>query len=135
MNNNNSNLEKNQELSKIFSHKGFSSIADDYVEIPLDLNRKLVKNPLSTYFLKIKGDSLNQFGIFNNDIVITDKNLTPKNNNLVIAEINGELVLRKFEIKNNQIYLSEYNKKHLHKIDNDNEFAIWGVVTATIHEF
>ena len=37
---------------------GFPSPADDFLDSPLDLNRELVHNPASTFFVRVSGDSM-----------------------------------------------------------------------------
>jgi DNA polymerase V len=134
--NNPNNLKEGDKNCKKLSYGGFASVAEDYIEHPLDLNNYLIKNPLSTYFLMVNGDSLNHIGIFNNDILIVDKSLSPRDNNIVIAELENELVIRKLKIKNNDKFLISNNKKDTpQKITNNDEFTIWGVVISTIHRF
>lgn len=43
-------------LSRI--RAGFPSPADDYLDKKLDLNEHLIKHPASTFFVKVKGDSM-----------------------------------------------------------------------------
>jgi len=42
---------------------GFPSPADDYTEENIDLNEHLISNPFSTFFLRVKGDSMINAGI------------------------------------------------------------------------
>ena len=42
---------------------GFPSPADDFLDMPLDLNRELVPNPASTFFVRVEGDSMTGDGI------------------------------------------------------------------------
>ena len=42
---------------------GFPSPADDYTEENIDLNEHLISNPFSTFFLRVKGDSMINSGI------------------------------------------------------------------------
>ena len=37
---------------------GFPSPAEDYLDRKLDLNEHLIKHPASTFFVKVKGDSM-----------------------------------------------------------------------------
>ena len=37
---------------------GFPSPADDHMERRLDLNEHLIRNPVSTFFLRVEGDSM-----------------------------------------------------------------------------
>ena len=57
---------------------GFPSPADDYTEENIDLNEHLISNPYSTFFLRVKGDSMINSGIKDNDLIIVDKSLAAK---------------------------------------------------------
>ena len=42
----------------------FPSPAEDYIELGIDLNKYLIKNPISTFFLRVSGNSMNNAGIY-----------------------------------------------------------------------
>ena len=48
---------------------GFPSPADDHLDPPLDLNRELVRNPGATFFARVAGDSMQDDGIADGDLV------------------------------------------------------------------
>lgn len=65
----------------------------------MDLEKYLIEHPASTYFVKVKGDSMEDAGIRQGDIVILDRSLTPKNGDIVIASLEGDVTLKYFEKK------------------------------------
>ena len=79
---------------------GFPSPADDYAEENIDLNEHLISNPFSTFFLRVKGDSMINSGIKDKDLIIVDKSLTAKPGNIIIAMIDGEFTIKRLSIKN-----------------------------------
>ncbi|WP_353483753.1 translesion error-prone DNA polymerase V autoproteolytic subunit [Haliscomenobacter sp.] len=114
---------------------GFPSPADDYVEEKLSLDRYLIKNPASTFFLRVSGTSMTGAGIYPNDILIVDRSLEPKNKDVVIALIDGELTVKRFIKANNKFYLKPENPDFKPiEIPQDREFMIWGVITNVIHK-
>jgi DNA polymerase V len=114
---------------------GFPSPADDYVEEKLSLDRYLIKNPSSTFFLRVSGTSMTGAGIYPNDILIVDRSLEPKNKDVVIALIDGELTVKRFVKANNKFYLKPENPDFKSiEIPKDAEFMIWGVITNVIHK-
>jgi DNA polymerase V len=114
---------------------GFPSPADDYVEEKLSLDRYLIKNPSSTFFLRVSGTSMTGAGIYPNDILIVDRSLEPKNKDVVIALIDGELTVKRFVKANNKFYLKPENPDYKPiEIPKDAEFMIWGVITNVIHK-
>ena len=64
---------------------GFPSPADDYTEENIDLNEHLISNPFSTFFLRVKGDSMINAGIKDKDLIIVDKSLTARPGNIIIC--------------------------------------------------
>jgi DNA polymerase V len=115
---------------------GFPSPADDYMEIALNLNEYLIKNPSSTFFAQITGSSMINSGIYNNDIVIVDKSLQAKNDSVLVCSIDGEFTLKRFKkINEETAYLMPDNSDFKPiKVNKHNAFQIWGVVTYSIHK-
>jgi len=114
---------------------GFPSPASDYVEQKLDLNEYLIKHPAATYFVRVEGDSMINAGIFENDILIVDRALEARNNDVVVAALNGELTVKRIHYKNDRAFLiadnPDYNPM---EITPEMDFNIWGVVTYVIHK-
>jgi len=115
---------------------GFPSPADDYLEMSLDLNEHLIRNPSSTFFARVTGSSMINSGIYDNDIVIIDKSLQPKNGSILVCVIDGEFTIKRFKrVDDNTAYLMPDNPNfNPIKVDQNNDFTIWGVVTYTIHK-
>src|SRR6056297_792231 len=116
---------------------GFPSPADDYLETPLDLNKKLIKNPGATFFAQIVGSSMENAGIHDGDIVVIDKSLEPQNNSILVCSIDGEFTLKRFKKADDETgYLMPDNPDYEPiKVNRHNQFIIWGVVTYTIHKY
>ena len=114
---------------------GFPSPATDYMEDDIDLNSHLIKNIPSTFLIRVQGKSMNKVGIHNDDLLIVDRSLDPKNFSTVIANVNEELVVKTFIKEKNQSFLTSGSKEARDKINlNSNpEIIIWGVVTYVIH--
>jgi len=114
---------------------GFPSPAADYEEHKLDLNKHLIKNPAATFFVRVTGDSMEGAGIYHEDLLIVDRSLEPKDKNVVIAVVNGELTVKRIRIKNKKITLEPENENYsVQEITEDTEFEVWGVVTNVIHK-
>ena len=113
---------------------GFGAAADDYAERGIDLNEHLVKNKPATFFLRVNSDAMTGAGVHVGDVVIVDRSLAPQNGSLVIAVVDGELLIRKLEISNNRTRLATANKK-LSSLDiTGSTLHVWGVVTYVIHK-
>ena len=113
----------------------FPSPATDYTEDDLDLNVHLIKNIPSTFLIRVQGKSMNIIGIHDDDLLVVDRSLNPKNFSTVIANVNEELVVKNFVKEKNQSFLTSWSKKLKDKINltENPEICIWGVVTYVIH--
>ena len=115
---------------------GFPSPADDYTEENIDLNEHLISNPFSTFFLRVKGESMLNAGIKDKDLIIVDKSLRAKPGNIVIAMIDGEFTIKRLSIKNNELYLkAEHHNYPDFRFKNHIDVQIWGVVIYSIHSY
>jgi DNA polymerase V len=113
---------------------GFGAAADDYAERGIDLNEQLVKNKPATYFLRMKGDAMTGIGIFDNDVLIVDRSLKLASGKIIVAVLNGELLVRRFHKNFSSAFLIPENSR-LKPINlaEFSDFAVWGIVTYVIH--
>ncbi len=112
---------------------GFPSPADDYIAAPIDLNRELIANPASTFLGRIRGDSMIDAGIFDGDLVVVDKALSPRSGDVAVCFIDGEFTIKYIKFQNKSILLIPANKEFSPiRVTADNEFMIWGIVTYSI---
>ncbi len=114
---------------------GFGAAADDYMERGIDLNEQLIKNKPATFFMKVNGDSMINAGIHSGDHVIVDRSLKPLSGKIVIAVLDGEMLIRRLEKTMNRMRLiPETTKLSPIEISEFSDFVIWGVVTYVIHQ-
>ncbi|MEL7832551.1 translesion error-prone DNA polymerase V autoproteolytic subunit [Fodinibius sp. Rm-B-1B1-1] len=115
---------------------GFPSPARDHFEKPLSLDDYIIKRPAATFFMRVKGDGLNGIGIFSDDILVIDRSIKPTAKHVIVAILEGEMVVRKLIKKARSMYLAtDKTNEQLQKITKEIDFEIWGVVTHTIHKF
>ena len=113
---------------------GFPSPAEDYIEGQLDLNKYLIERPAATYFVRVSGDSMIKAGIHSGDILIVDRSLEPRDKNIVIASLNGELTVKRIRLKDGKVTLMPENKNYSPQdVSHDMEFEVWGVARHVIH--
>ena len=114
---------------------GFPSPAQDYMDLSIDLNRELVKHPSSTFYGKVKGDSMVDAQVFDGDILIIDKSLEPTNGDMAVCFVDGEFTLKFIEILADEVLLVPANKQYAPiRVTKENDFIIWGIVTYVIHK-
>ena len=114
---------------------GFPSPADDYMEGSLDLNDHIIKHPSATYFVKASGDSMIGAGIFNGDLLIVDRSLEASSGKVVIAEVDGQLTVKRLLKLSDGFSLQSENPSYPPiELQEGNEVVVWGVVTHVIHD-
>lgn len=114
---------------------GFPSSAENFIDKSLDLNEFLISHPTSTFFIRVKGDSMIKAGIYSNDILVVDKSLSVLNNKIVVARINDELTVKRIKLDAEKIYLiSDSDDYKPIEITEAMDFEVWGVVTSVIRQ-
>ncbi len=115
-------------------HAGLPVSNDEVKAGPLDLNDYLLPHKATTFFVRATGDSMINAGIFSEDMLIVDRSLAPAYGNIVIAILNGEMTVKRLEKDKNRILLCAENDEYPDVIiEEEDNFAIWGVVTNVIH--
>ena len=115
---------------------GFPSPAEEYLQDSLDFNRDLIKHPESTFYGRVCGDSMIDAGINDGDIAVIDKSREPHNGSIVVAYINNEFTIKYLDTTHKEegyIELRPANAKYKPiRIDEGDDFEVWGVVAFTI---
>jgi len=114
---------------------GFPSPADDYVEARLDLNELLVQRQEATYFLRVKGDSMQGAGIHHGDLIVVDRSLDAADGSVVVAEVDGALTIKRLRLRAGAPELHPDNPAYpVIRFKEGQELRIWGVVTSSVHK-
>jgi DNA polymerase V len=112
---------------------GFPSPAADFMENNIDLNKELSENPLATFYIRVKGNSMIDAGINDKDVLVVDRSLEPQNNKIAICCVDGEFTVKRIQLEKDCLYLMPENSNYSPiKITEDNELIIWGIVTYVI---
>lgn len=123
----------------LFSHKvaaGFPSPADDYIQGRLSLDEHLIAHKEATFFVRATGNSMVGAGIFDGDLLVVDKSLTPVSGDIVIALVDGDLTVKRFIKRGDKIVLKPENPRYTEiEFKDGQELQVWGVVTSAIKKF
>lgn len=115
---------------------GFPSPADDFIDTGIDLNKELIKNPYSTFYGRVRGDSMKDLGIHNGDLLVIDKSLEPQNGKIAVCYIDGEFTVKTIKIENDCCWLVPANENYKPiKVTAENDFIVWGIVINVIKYF
>ncbi|MCH7785764.1 MAG: peptidase S24 [Bacteroidetes bacterium] len=107
---------KNRHAPEVSRQTGFPSAATHYLEPSIDLNKELINNQDAAFFVRVDGDELVDFNISDKDVLLIDRSLLPKKNDLTLVIIEGEFKVIRFP------------KEPL-----ETEFVLWGVISYIIH--
>jgi len=114
---------------------GFPSPADDFIDKALDLNEFLISHPAATFFVRVEGSSMIDAGIRPGDILIVDRALEVRSGNVVIAVIDNEFTVKRFErCCDTCRLLAENPAFEPIEIKDGMQVEVWGVVTYVIHK-
>lgn len=112
---------------------GFPSPAQDYMDDAIDLNRELVRHPESTFYARVRGDSMIEADVREGDILVVDKSLEPRDGDLAVCVLDGEFTLKHLEIRGGRVRLMPANAAYAPIcVGPDQYFEVWGVVTYVI---
>lgn len=115
---------------------GFPSPAEDYLESLLSLDDYLIDNLAATFFVKIIGNSMSGLGICEGDIAVVNRALTPKTNDIVIAVVDNEFLIKELIVGNGMLWLKPHYPNYpnipLREARGD---MIWGVVSGIVRKY
>ncbi len=113
---------------------GFPSPAEDYIEDQLDFNELLVRHPAATFCMRVSGDSMTGAGIQSGDILVVDRALEPAQNSIVVAEVDGNLTVKRIQFGYDSVSLVAENPAYRPIIIKQEALMVWGVVTYVLHK-
>lgn len=132
----NINRDSRETSNRFHRETGFPSPARDHFEKPLSLDEHIIKRPAATFFVRVRGEGLNNIGIFSNDILVVDRSINAVAGHLVVAVLEGEMVVRKLFKQGTSLYLCTNEcTANATKITNELDFKVWGVVSHAIHKY
>ena len=115
---------------------GFPSPAADFVVKRHDLNELLITHPAATFIWQARGLSMIELGIADGDLLVVNRALIPRHENIVIAEVDGDFTVKQFYRRNGLVQLRAGNPTFAPILFKDGQtLMICGVVTASITRF
>ena len=115
---------------------GFPSPAEDFQVERLDLTTILVSHPQATFFLRLRGDSMRDAGLFDGDLLVVNRALKPAHQDIVIAVVDGEFTCKTLWLKFGRMKLVAANPTYPEIVPKEVQtIEVWGVVTASIKRF
>lgn len=113
---------------------GFPSPADDFIEDEIDLQRLLIANRPATFLVRVAGDSMVLARLFDGDLAVVDRSLTPRNGDIVVVDIDGERSFKVWRRQGHRVVLAFANPRFPEfRLSPGAEIEVWGVVSGSIN--
>lgn len=115
---------------------GFPSQVEENLLESVSMEEWLVKNPSSTFLIKVAGESMLEAGILPGDFVLVDRALSPKNNDIVVVRIEDEWTMKYFFREGKKVLLKPAHPSYptLYLLPEE-DVEIFGVVVALIRKY
>lgn len=115
---------------------GTPLLAEENIEAMIPVSINLARPGHRYFFLRAKGDSMDQANINDGDLVLVRQQQTADNGNIVVALIDDEATIKEFKRTPTAVVLTprSSSKDHL-PIILTNEFQVQGVVVTSISGF
>ena len=105
-----------------------------YKDLNTTLNDALMPDYAAAFIGRASGDSMQGRGIFDGDLLIIDRAVEPKHDDVIVAQLNGEFVCKILDMHNRALVSAnpEFKPWPIQKSDN---FSFEGVVTSSVRLF
>lgn len=115
---------------------GFPSPALDFIDLTIDLNKHIIKHPVSTFFGRVRGESMKDAGINDDDLLVIDKSLEPIDGKIAVCYLDGDFTLKRIRLDHTGCWLMPANENYKPiPVTENNDLRIWGIVTHVIKAF
>ena len=115
---------------------GFAAPVEEQAEEMLNLEDFLVPQGTrsATFLLRVKGDSMINAGIQEGDMVLVERDITPRINDIVVGVLDGEFTLKRLKRDKGKYYLQAENDAYpdMYALE---ELQVAGVVRGVIRKY
>ena len=114
---------------------GFPSPSQDYSDTKIDLTQMLIRDELSTFIVRVSGDSMEGAGIYDGDKLIVDRSIEPRDGHVVVAVVDGEMTVKRLRVTPTGVVLQAENSEYPDvTVAELSDLTIWGVATTCLHQ-
>ena len=115
---------------------GFPSPAEDFQAERIDVLKHIILHPQATYTLRVRGDSMRDEGIFDDDVILVDRAIKPRHGHIVVAVVDGAFTCKKLWLRVGKLKLLSANPDYPDIIPQEGQtIEVWGVVLASVKRF
>jgi repressor LexA len=113
---------------------GFPSPAEEELSDTIDLDEWLIENKEATFMLKAPSNAMLGAGIIAGDLVLLDRSRTPKDGDIVLAEVDDVSALRTFRKRGSRVYLEAAHPRYRPLVPQE-QLTVTAVVIAVIRKY
>ncbi len=112
---------------------GFPSPAEPEQEARLSLDEYLVRHPLATFFVHVRGNSMSGAGILDGDVLVVDRSLTPVSGDVVVAVVDGAFTVKYLRRRGREVWLEAAHPDYPPlRVPAGEGLEVWGVVVGVV---
>lgn len=112
---------------------------DEFIDVP----PSMIRNPSKAFALKVQGDSMIEDGIFDEDIILVQKQNSANNGDIVVASVENEATVKRFYVRaqpdsgtnEKMVELRPANSTMKSMWYSPEQVEIRGIVTGLIRKF
>lgn len=109
----------------------FQNPAQNFAERRLNLGDLVTLSPHATYL--VRSDShYPETGILRGSVLAVDRSLTPQHGHIIVAELDGELVLRRLLTTPVAALQELGDEERITPVGDDHALPVWGVVACVL---
>lgn len=113
---------------------GTPSPAADSTQETLSIDEQLIRHPSRTVLITVKGDSMIDAGIQLGDVVVVEKHTSANVGDIVVAMLDNEFTLKRFDREKGRVVLRPENKAYP-VIRPKGDLEIFGVVVGQFRKY
>jgi repressor LexA len=106
---------------------------DDGQSDALTIDDYLIERPSQTVLIRVKGDSMQDAGILEGDLVVVEKTASAKRGDVVVAVVDGQFTLKRLDIERGQFVLKPENKAYP-VIRPEGTLEVFGVMVGLVRK-
>ena len=96
----------------------------------------IAPRPVTTFVMRVRGDSMQDAGIRDGSLITVDRSLTARHGDMVVAVVNGEFTVKQLYLRDGRCELHPANEAYPRiTFTEGHTLEIWGVVTAAVTPF
>lgn len=120
-------MRKGDVASGVVYHAGFPNAGEDRRGLALSLDALAIRHRVSTFLWRLPTEGIPELGWQGESVVVVDRALEPRENDLLVVLIDEDFVVRR------------YRDKHLYRPDGERETVdqagVWGIITHVLQEY